>query len=284
MTLGRILGIRIRVHPTILVLVGLCMLLSSGGGLLLALALVLAHELCHCLVARLLGVQVVQIELAPFGGVATMQGVDNAPLKEAAIAAAGPAANLLLALGGGFVAYGWPGTAPQMSGFIASNLALLLFNLLPALPLDGGRLLRALLTHFVGHRAASKLGGGMGVLCGVATALLVVPVWLETGKWNLTLLICGVYIALAATREFKNIPFQTARGVMQLRIKLERGKAVPVHLLAAPLGTPPLALARAFRPGRLYQVVLLDEDLTERRRLWQWEVQRELLRGEETQT
>ena len=113
---------------------------------------VLLHELGHALVARRLGVYVSGIELSFFGGAAKMVQMPRSADHEIAIAAAGPAVSLMLGgagLGLGMLLHipflGWPLGLFGTIGWI--NLVLAGFNLIPALPMDGGRILRALLTR-----------------------------------------------------------------------------------------------------------------------------------------
>lgn len=155
--LGRVLGFPVEINLSFVLLL-VAVLLGYGGfgdptrGLLvigLVFGSVLLHELGHALVARRYGVHVSGIELSFFGGAAKMVEMPRSADHEIAIAAAGPAVSLMLAgvgLGLGSLfhasALGWLlGTI----GWI--NLMLAAFNLIPALPMDGGRILRAVLTR-----------------------------------------------------------------------------------------------------------------------------------------
>jgi Zn-dependent protease len=147
--LGRIFGFPVEINLSFLLLLGV-VLLAYGGlpGLvivLLTFGSVLLHELGHAVVARRLGVHISGIELSFFGGAAKMHDMPRSANHEVAIAAAGPAVSLMLGgLGLGLgVALHSPFVA--MIGWI--NLVLAAFNLIPALPMDGGRILRALLTR-----------------------------------------------------------------------------------------------------------------------------------------
>lgn len=142
------------------------------------------HELGHALTALRLNVQVKNIILLPIGGLAQMQTLPKDPLQELLIAAAGPAINLVIALGLAPVAVllseesllrgflNSPGTVAEgvMQGFfregvavglivflILSNVILFVFNLIPAFPMDGGRVLRAVLAMFVSHERATHV-------------------------------------------------------------------------------------------------------------------------------
>lgn len=137
-------------------------------------ASVLAHELGHCLAARVLGMTVVGVRLYLLGGVSELARVPRSPRDEAIIAAAGPMVSALLA--GVFwlaVTATYPGTVGWLLVMLLawSNLVVALFNLLPALPLDGGRVLRAGVWRASGNRRAGTAAAVMGGF--VIAALLV---------------------------------------------------------------------------------------------------------------
>src|SRR5271157_5987977 len=148
--LGRVAGIDLFLHPTFL----LSLLPGMTGNLspLLIVALfgcVVLHELGHALMARRFGIETLDITLYPIGGVARLERMPRAPGAELLIALAGPAVNFgiaalllaVLALGSAVVE-----TSVPVGGFLGelliANLVLGLFNLLPAFPMDGGRVLR----------------------------------------------------------------------------------------------------------------------------------------------
>jgi len=144
---GRLFGIPVLVAPAVFVMVLIALLTAAGESHvaavnvffllgILAVAL-LVHEFAHALVARKLGLRVIDITIWPLGGMARMEGLSGQPSREAIVAAAGPLANLALA---GVCAI-LPGSLSQVAVFM--NLILGLGNLVPAFPLDGGRLLRA---------------------------------------------------------------------------------------------------------------------------------------------
>ena len=177
--LGRLLGFPIEVSASFLVLLGVVLLWLGGIWGLVAVGLtfssVLLHELGHAVVARRLGVPVSSIGLHFFGGAAQMAGVPRSARDEILIAAAGPAVSLVLA-GVGFGLGGVLGS--ELIGLIGwINLVLAIFNLIPALPMDGGRILRALLTRRMDYVRATDasvwvarvVAIGFGVL-GVTTS------------------------------------------------------------------------------------------------------------------
>jgi stage IV sporulation protein FB len=157
--IGNVFGIPVRLHATFL-FVPVLVALSTGdplevlAWLVISFACMLLHELGHALVARALGLHVEDILLLPLAGMTRMGRIPESSRIEALIAVAGPAMNFLLA-GGGLLALtfslasglGGAATEHYLLLFVLANLLLGGTNLVPAFPLDGGRLLRALLAR-----------------------------------------------------------------------------------------------------------------------------------------
>ena len=171
--LGSMLGFPVEVNLSFLILLGL-VLVGFGGFagvlvVLLAFGSVLLHELGHALVARKLGVHVSGIELGFFGGAAKMENMPRTADHELAIAAAGPAVSLMLGgagLGLAAITHVW------LFGMIGwTNLVIAGFNLIPALPMDGGRILRALLSKRMSFIAATDIAVTISRVAAVAFAL-----------------------------------------------------------------------------------------------------------------
>ncbi len=191
--LGCVAGIPIHVHFTLLLLLLWILWLNyKSGGPLLSQALllvglffsVLLHELGHALVARRLGIQSAEIMLYPFGGVARMAHT-GAPQHEFWISVAGPAVNIIVGLTImgvlGFHAT-WetlkdllPGTS-TLRWLMMANFTLAGFNLIPAFPMDGGRIVRAELARRLGMvratEIAASIGQGFAILMGLAAVFM----------------------------------------------------------------------------------------------------------------
>jgi Zn-dependent protease len=171
--IGKILGIPIQVRLSFLLLMGLFLVWHGLGGVLLLLALfasVLLHELGHALVARRLRVPIIGIDLHFFGGAAKLTHMPESPRHEIAIAAAGPAVSFALALGL-YLVFRATGLGP-FAQLAAINLVLGGFNLLPALPMDGGRILRALLARRMGRLRATAIAVKVARVAAVGLAVL----------------------------------------------------------------------------------------------------------------
>ena len=181
--LGRIFGIETYVHSTFLLLLAYIAFFEGGvvNALLVAAVFgcVLLHELGHALTARRFGIETVDITLYPIGGVARLARMPRAPGAEMLVALAGPAVNVVIfGLLTGLLEVVPAGTSALDAlavSFVARlaqiNLMLALFNLIPAFPMDGGRVLRALLSSRLGRVratfAAATLGRALALVAGL---------------------------------------------------------------------------------------------------------------------
>ncbi|HEY4272421.1 MAG TPA: site-2 protease family protein [Candidatus Udaeobacter sp.] len=173
----RVAGIQLRIHITFLLLIGWVAFAyyAQGGSpaaiggvlfILLLFACVVLHEFGHALAGKAFGINTPDITLLPIGGVARLERIPDEPLQELVIAAAGPAVTALIALGA-FVGGGSWDYPPTVKTNIPDllftiNVVLLLFNLLPAFPMDGGRVLRALLATRMSYARATQIAATVG--------------------------------------------------------------------------------------------------------------------------
>ena len=212
LVVGRLLGIELRAHWTFLLLLGLVAFANWNlgasrvvAGLAWILAIfssVLLHELAHCVVARRYGIEVEDILLIPIGGISQMRTMPKEPERELRMAIAGPATSLALgaiaALLG--VALGvrlWPPTllaGSWLARLAWLNVMLGLFNLLPALPMDGGRVLRAALSMREDRRTATRQAARIARV--IAFGMLAVGL-----TYNFWFLLIGFFVLVAAGAE-----------------------------------------------------------------------------------
>jgi Zn-dependent protease/CBS domain-containing protein len=220
--LGSVSGIDIRVHFTFALMVALFAteLSEAHGargvlfGVLLVFGLfacVVLHELGHGLMAQRFGVPVREIVLLPIGGVARLQLEPKKPLHELLIALAGPVVNVLIAVAL-FVglsrsgiptfeltalqrdALTTPSTRSLLQLLLYGNILLAAFNMLPALPMDGGRVLRALLSFFVGQLRATNIAAGLAQALAVGLAFWGI-------QHNSLLLFVAILVFMGAGQE-----------------------------------------------------------------------------------
>jgi Zn-dependent protease len=174
---------------------------------------VLLHELGHALMARRFGINTRDITLYPIGGVARLERMPRAPGAELLIALAGPAVNFVLAAGLLFLLFLGAGEVGFMSipgvfleTLLSINLMLGLFNLIPAFPMDGGRVLRALLSGWLGRMQATVIAATVGKTLAVCFAVAVL-LWTQ----NPIQIALAAFIYFAAHGEEAQVRFEERR-------------------------------------------------------------------------
>ncbi|OGV42429.1 MAG: hypothetical protein A2X46_11240 [Lentisphaerae bacterium GWF2_57_35] len=215
-------GIPIRVHITLLILLPLFAITFAQGlgvlsffwGLLTAAGLfacIALHELGHSMVAIAKGCSVREILLLPIGGVAQLNSIPRDPRDEMLMAIAGPAVSLALAmvgtlLGHLFAALGLPYLSVVFASLGSFNLMLVLFNLLPSFPMDGGRVFRAWLSPRIGRLNATRMAAKVGQMMALGFGI-----W-ALFNWNPFLLVIAVFIYQAAGAEYRMVLIQEAHN------------------------------------------------------------------------
>ncbi len=240
--IGRVAGTEIKLHLTFLLLVAFWAFAGyqEGGApgavsaviMLVALfACVLLHEFGHITMARRFGVRTPDVLILPIGGVARLERIPDEPRQELLIALAGPAVTVAIAaalyailrLGGQTASISnlAPDT-PLLAFLFIINVWLLLFNLIPAFPMDGGRVLRALLASRIGlvrgTRVAATLGQGFAVAGGLwalmtgQPLLVLIALFVFLGAGSEAAAVetriagAGLHVAEMMVREFHTVP------------------------------------------------------------------------------
>ena len=243
--IGRVAGIEVRVHATFVLLLVWAAIIyyrefgtAAGAfqGVLFTLALfasVVLHEFGHALMARRYGVSTKDITLLPIGGVARLESIPDKPKQELAVAIAGPAVTLAIALAL-YLVFLVTGTAvPSPTAILGQgtasawlarlmwvNVSLLVFNLLPAFPMDGGRVLRAALSLRMPALRATAIAAGIarafallfglvGLLYNPFLVLIALFVWMgaagESAALQQRTLLSGVPVERVMIRDFRTL-------------------------------------------------------------------------------
>lgn len=221
-TIARFADIDLKVHVTFLLILllgawqgqahGWAGAMFGAGLMLLLFVCVTLHEFGHALVAQRLGIRVKEIILLPIGGVAMLSRNPDRAWHELVIAAAGPAVNVVIAgvlIGALALAGHWPVRIdaylegmfrPSVLGgamfLLHANIALVLFNMIPAFPLDGGRIFRALLGFVMSWGRATRIAAFTGQM--LAVALGALALW--TGHIFLGIIAVLIYMSAGATQ------------------------------------------------------------------------------------
>jgi Zn-dependent protease len=251
---------------------------------------VLGHELSHALMGRAEGIEIEEIVLHPFGGLARLRSQPENPQAEFRIAIAGPAASFIFALlafvAAKLAAFGGYQTAVAVFFLVAAgNLLLAIFNLLPGYPRDGGRVLRALLWRSSGNIVqATRLAGICGVL--VAGTLVIFGLYMAIaptfrayfmGLWSVLVGLFLLDSAVGVVRQSRNLRTATVSDAMSPPFALEPDllvsrfvdEVLPLHRQTA----FPVALH-----GHLYGIVSLQDLKSVPRETWRLKRARDVMR------
>lgn len=228
-------GIPVRIHFTFLLL--LVWFFVIGGRNIWTVLFVCAvffcvilHEFGHAIVARKYGVQTRDITLYPMGGVAMLQGRPK-PAEEFWIALAGPAVNVVIAIVLGAIIYFKEGHPPHftlnpgpqtsiLEALFSANVWLPAFNMIPAFPMDGGRVLRAVLAHFTTEARATQIAGAIGQFLAIGFGFLGLI------QGNVLFMIIAFFVFLGASQEVQStvglslVAGKKVKDAMQTRFRV----------------------------------------------------------------
>ncbi|WP_055105542.1 M50 family metallopeptidase [Paenibacillus ihumii] len=230
-------GIAISFHPFFVLVMLASVITGHFLELLTLFAIVFIHEWGHIAAAKWFGVQVNSVQMLPFGGVAVME--DTAYLnagREMAIALAGPLQNGLL-IGCAWLLHAaglWDG--PFYEYFVQGNILIALFNLLPVLPLDGGKIFQSICSIAFPYHLALVWSLRISLLFSLLLiGYALFPLLLPGGTLQLNLLMIGLFLLYSNYVDYRNIPYRF------LRFLMNRERSLPRHLLHGSLAQPIVA-------------------------------------------
>lgn len=233
LTIGRIAGTDIRLHFTFLLFlawIGIADYLQGGMPaavdsvvfILLVFLCVTLHEFGHIAMARRFGIKTPQVILSPIGGIASLERMPERPSQELLVAIAGPLVNVVIALllmavfgiGMNRIAGIEFDSATLADRLLIVNVVLVLFNMVPAFPMDGGRVLRALLAMNMGAPKATALAARIGQ--GFAFLFFLLGL-----LYNPILMFVGIFIYLAAASEEQSAAFTGFASRLKVKDAME---------------------------------------------------------------
>jgi Zn-dependent protease len=242
--IGTVAGTAIKVHVTFLLLVawwaamgyqagGSAGAVSAALALLALFACVLLHEFGHILMARRFAVRTPDVILLPIGGVARLERIPDEPRQELLIALAGPAVTLaiiivlyagLSLMGGPVHPFALTPESPFLAFLLSVNIYLLLFNLIPAFPMDGGRVLRAILASRMGLVRGTRIAASLGQMLAIAGGLYGIS------RPAPLLVLIAFFVFLGANAEAAAVETRIAGQGLQVRqMMVTDFRTIPIH-------------------------------------------------------
>lgn len=257
------MGVQLSMHPVFVLLMMLSVATGQFIELITLFVIVFIHELGHASAAALLGIRVRSIQMLPFGGVAVIE--DRGDLtagKEILISLAGPLQNvIMMGIAAGMLSLQW-WDGEFLIYFIQANAIIALFNLLPVLPLDGGKIAQALVSLFLPYYRTLVLTYRLSIVASVVMIIISLsPFFMkESGKIELNILLMGCFLLYSGIEDYRNIPYRFVRFL------INRDKLFAHHLSAASLAQPiislptkPLdAILRLFKREKYHMIYVMN--------------------------
>lgn len=261
----RIGGITLSLHPLFVIIMLLSVLTGQFLELLTLFAIVLIHEFGHVGAARMYGLDVVSVQLLPFGGVAVVEDHGRMTAgKEIIIALAGPLQNaVMISAAWLLLSAGW-GNPEFLQYLIHANTVIALFNLLPVLPLDGGRIVRAAVSEVTPYYFTLLWSGRISIAASAGiVAYSLLPLLSGNGPL-LNLLLIGGFLLATNVQDQRNLPYRflaflTHRNTESDRRLAEGGTARPI---VAPSAKPLESVLRLFRRNHYHLIYVVNDQGT----------------------
>lgn len=250
-------------HPLFILLLAAAALMGYIFELLTLFTIVLIHELGHVACAKAFGWKIKEVKLFPFGGVAETEEETFFPAwQEWLVAVAGPVQNGIM-IGLALLAeyLGWTNIV-WTQWFVQANTFIALFNLLPILPLDGGRMLQAMCSLWMGYYYHLLLGARIGILFSLVLVGWSIYPFITNGKLNLNLLLLSLFMLWVNRLEHKHIPYRFVRFLMHRPDKLRHWeqKAVSGRPIVTHKNNPLSSIMKRFRKDDYHIIYVIGDD------------------------
>lgn len=238
--------VEIRIHPLLPMALLLMSYSGEAAGFLTAFFCVLLHESGHFVAALLMKLPVFSLEIMPLGGVLHVGGLYRlSAARMLVLSGAGPLVSLVAAI----TAICYPESFSLRFALI--NLLLCAFNLLPGMPMDGGRMLAALLCRKAGARRSVRIAVQIGRCIGAGLLMLSAWILITSGRLMIPLLLMGVYVLSCAGKELQNCELSAAEDMVRLMSASRISQPTPVQAICCEEGVAPAELLQMLRTDRL---------------------------------
>ncbi len=227
-------------------------------------AIVLIHEMGHMSAAIVLGIKVRSVQLLPFGGVVSIE--DHGKLtawKEIIIALAGPLQNgIMMGIGLAFMAAEW-GNIEFILYIVHGNMVIAVFNLLPILPLDGGKILQSLASRYYPYHWTLLWSSRVSIVTSVVVIIYsILPLMKGEGIIQLNILMIGIFLFYSNLIDYRNLPYRFMRFLMNR--DLVYTKYAIRGSIAQPIVTDTAKhlenILRLFKREKYHLIYIMDKD------------------------
>ncbi len=255
------LGIDVVISPLMLPMLAAIFFMRQLDTYMVVFVCALIHELAHITAASKYKIEVEAIEVLPVGLVARTAKIKGIPLmREIIIYISGPLINIVLASVAALLKYGFNFLNNELiEKLILINILLALVNLLPIIPLDGGKILHAVLSSKIGYIKVSNI---CIVLSKAVCVIILVPSIVILGyTGNFSILILCIFILIYATRYDGILKVETLADIIYKKEVLIKKKIIKIEVVAAHLSVELIELVKRFNLNKLYFVMVLDDHL-----------------------
>lgn len=256
MKIGTFFDIELYANKLLICMVAISIIIGNGRKVATIFFAVFAHELAHVVTARIFRLQVKEIEMYPFGGAIKMGSLlELNPTHEIVVSLAGPIANIMIA-----TIYVALDSRLDIGGhdyFIRANLMLACFNILPALPLDGGRAVRAMLSKEIGLKSATQIMANGGIVLSIFMVASGVYAILN-GILNITIFFIAAFLIYSAIKEKRTAAYIAFRDISSKRDTLLKKGSMEIRYIAVIDDTPLTEIVKRFTPHRYHYINVID--------------------------
>ncbi|QZY56611.1 M50 family metallopeptidase [Crassaminicella profunda] len=258
MRLIKVYGVDVKVNVLLCIVFFIFFIFGYIENLIISFLVVLLHEGAHIFTAKLLGYRIEKVEIFPFGGVAAIEeNLVMNPKHEILIAASGPVFNFIMVFIGYNIFNRFYLTVDGFVFFVHSNLIIGLFNLLPVIPLDGGRIVRAYLAYLIGFKQSTKT---VVILSKVISIFLFI--WgcymIKFNKLNSYLLLLAIFLYIAAHKEQRVAAFIFMKEITQKKQHLLCNSVLSTKYLTAVKSASVKDVMNQFVPRKYHIITVMD--------------------------
>lgn len=251
---------KIKVNFLILIFIYISFLYGYLGYTLISFMIVIIHEISHSIVSIRLGYKIEKIELFPFGGVVRLNkliGIN--PYHEILIAGAGPISNIIMAIIAYLIVIRYDINHDLLLYFIYANIIITITNLLPILPLDGGRVIRAYLSYLIGMKNSTKVIIYISKLASLGVFILGI-ILSRYNKLNIMISLVAIFLYISVRKENEMAVFIFMREIIEKKHFLFNNGVLKTKQFVAADNISIKNVLNRFRPQKYHIVTVLDKE------------------------